>query len=123
MQRVAMGCVRGFTRQACPPQQFPLHPLIFSSLPAPLFTTLPAFPSLLPAPSPLHCPPRSFIMNCQELATAKVEGLATKVFILNNQYLGMVMQWEDRFYKANRAHTYLGSKVCVWGGGGGGGAG
>lgn len=52
----------------------------------------------------------SFIMNCQELATAKVEGLATKVFILNNQYLGMVMQWEDRFYKANRAHTYLGSK-------------
>ncbi|KAI7837667.1 hypothetical protein COHA_008528 [Chlorella ohadii] len=51
----------------------------------------------------------SFIMNCQELATAAVEKLNTKCFILNNQYLGMVMQWEDRFYKANRAHTYLGS--------------
>ncbi|PSC68409.1 acetolactate synthase isoform A [Micractinium conductrix] len=52
----------------------------------------------------------SFVMNCQELATVSVENLNTKVFILNNQYLGMVMQWEDRFYKANRAHTYLGSK-------------
>lgn len=31
-------------------------------------------------------------MNCQELATASVEQLGTKVFILNNQYLGMVMQ-------------------------------
>ncbi|EFJ08959.1 hypothetical protein SELMODRAFT_428520 [Selaginella moellendorffii] len=28
--------------------------------------------------------------------------------VLNNQHLGMVAQWEDRFYKANRAHTYLG---------------
>lgn len=54
----------------------------------------------------------SFVMNCQELATAAVEGLETKVFILNNQHLGMVVQWEDRFYKANRAHTYLGKRVC-----------
>jgi TPP-dependent trihydroxycyclohexane-1,2-dione (THcHDO) dehydratase len=52
----------------------------------------------------------SFLMNCQELATAAVEGLDTKVFILNNQHLGMVVQWEDRFYKANRAHTYLGRR-------------
>ncbi|KAK2079712.1 Agglutinin-like protein 1 precursor [Prototheca wickerhamii] len=52
----------------------------------------------------------SFMMNCQELATAAVEHLDVKCFILNNQYLGMVMQWEDRFYKANRAHTYLGRK-------------
>ncbi|CAI0548110.1 unnamed protein product [Linum tenue] len=28
--------------------------------------------------------------------------------LLNNQHLGMVLQWEDRFYKANRAHTFLG---------------
>ncbi len=56
----------------------------------------------------------SFVMNCQELATAAVEGLETKIFILNNQHLGMVVQWEDRFYKANRAHTYLGRKVCCW---------
>ncbi len=37
-------------------------------------------------------PPHSFVMNCQELATASVEQLGTKCFILNNQYLGMVMQ-------------------------------
>ena len=47
----------------------------------------------------------------QELATAHIEGLETKCFVLNNQHLGMVMQWEDRFYKGNRAHTYLGKKV------------
>jgi acetolactate synthase-1/2/3 large subunit len=50
----------------------------------------------------------SFIMNVQELATIRVENLPVKVMLLNNQHLGMVMQWEDRFYKANRAHTYLG---------------
>lgn len=55
----------------------------------------------------------SFLMNCQELATASVEGLETKVMILNNQHLGMVVQWEDRFYKANRAHTYLGKRECA----------
>ncbi len=37
-----------------------------------------------------------------------LEKLNVKVLLLNNQHLGMVMQWEDRFYKANRAHTYLG---------------
>ena len=41
-----------------------------------------------------------------------VDALPTKIFILNNQHLGMVVQWEDRFYKANRAHTYLGRRVC-----------
>jgi acetolactate synthase I/II/III large subunit len=30
------------------------------------------------------------------------------VLLLNNQHLGMVVQWEDRFHKGNRAHTYLG---------------
>ncbi|KAI9173895.1 hypothetical protein LWI28_008324 [Acer negundo] len=50
----------------------------------------------------------SFLMNVQELATIKVENLPVKILLLNNQHLGMVMQWEDRFYKSNRAHTYLG---------------
>eukprot|EP00252_Welwitschia_mirabilis_P018757 TRINITY_DN4187_c0_g2_i1.p1 TRINITY_DN4187_c0_g2~~TRINITY_DN4187_c0_g2_i1.p1 ORF type:complete len:672 (+),score=115.20 TRINITY_DN4187_c0_g2_i1:232-2247(+) len=50
----------------------------------------------------------SFIMNVQELATIRTENLPVKVMVLNNQHLGMVVQWEDRFYKANRAHTYLG---------------
>ncbi|KAF3436894.1 hypothetical protein FNV43_RR19647 [Rhamnella rubrinervis] len=51
----------------------------------------------------------SFLMNVQELATARVENLPVKILLLNNQHLGMVVQWEDRFYKANRAHTYLGN--------------
>ncbi|GLU12704.1 hypothetical protein SLE2022_293660 [Rubroshorea leprosula] len=50
----------------------------------------------------------SFIMNVQELATIRVENLPIKIMLLNNQHLGMVVQWEDRFYKANRAHTFLG---------------
>lgn len=51
----------------------------------------------------------SFMMNVQELATIRVENLPVKIMLLNNQHLGMVVQWEDRFYKANRAHTYLGN--------------
>ncbi len=50
----------------------------------------------------------SFLMNIQELATAHIEKIAAKVMILNNQHLGMVMQWEDRFYQGNRGNTYLG---------------
>lgn len=50
----------------------------------------------------------SFLMNVQELATAHVEQIAAKAMILNNQYLGMVVQWEDRFYGSNRGHTFLG---------------
>jgi acetolactate synthase-1/2/3 large subunit len=50
----------------------------------------------------------SFLMNIQELATAHIEKIAAKAIILNNQHLGMVMQWEDKFYKGNRGHTYLG---------------
>jgi acetolactate synthase-1/2/3 large subunit len=55
----------------------------------------------------------SFIMNVQELATLRAEKLPVKIMILNNQHLGMVVQWEDRFYKANRAHTYLGDPSSV----------
>ncbi|KAH7864979.1 hypothetical protein Vadar_000719 [Vaccinium darrowii] len=51
----------------------------------------------------------SFMMNVQELATIRVENLPVKIMVLNNQHLGMVVQWEDRFYGANRAHTYLGN--------------
>jgi len=50
----------------------------------------------------------SFLMNVQELATAHIEKIAAKVMILNNQHLGMVVQWEDNFYQGNRGHTYLG---------------
>ncbi len=50
----------------------------------------------------------SFQMNIQELATLHCEKLPVKVLLLNNQHLGMVVQWEDRFEGSNRAHTYLG---------------
>ncbi len=50
----------------------------------------------------------SFLMNIQELATCVCEKLPVKVLLLNNQHLGMVVQWEDRFHASNRAHTYLG---------------
>jgi len=50
----------------------------------------------------------SFLMNIQELATAHVEKINAKAIILNNQHLGMVVQWEDKFYAGNRGHTYLG---------------
>jgi len=51
----------------------------------------------------------SFLMNIQELATARVEHIAAKAIILNNQHLGMVVQWEDNFYGGNRGNTYLGN--------------
>jgi acetolactate synthase-1/2/3 large subunit len=51
----------------------------------------------------------SFLMNIQELATAHVEKINAKAIILNNQHLGMVVQWEDNFFDGNRGHTYLGN--------------
>jgi acetolactate synthase-1/2/3 large subunit len=50
----------------------------------------------------------SFQMNIQELATCHCENIPVKVLLMNNQHLGMVVQWEDRFMGGNRAHTYLG---------------
>jgi len=50
----------------------------------------------------------SFQMNIQEMGTCHCENIPVKVMLLNNQHLGMVMQWEDRFHDSNRGHTYLG---------------
>ena len=50
----------------------------------------------------------SLQMNIQEMGTCFCEKIPVKVLLLNNQHLGMVVQWEDRFHKSNRAHTYLG---------------
>ncbi|HEU5079974.1 MAG TPA: biosynthetic-type acetolactate synthase large subunit [Opitutaceae bacterium] len=57
----------------------------------------------------------SFVMNIQELATAKIENIAAKAMILNNQHLGMVVQWEDRFYGSVRGNTILGDENNVGG--------
>jgi acetolactate synthase-1/2/3 large subunit len=55
----------------------------------------------------------SFVMNVQELATLYAEKIPVKMIILNNQHLGMVVQWEDRFYEGNRGHTYIGDPEAV----------
>ena len=55
----------------------------------------------------------SFVMNIQELATCKIEKIAAKAMILNNQHLGMVVQWEDRFYGSVRGNTVLGDETNV----------
>ena len=40
----------------------------------------------------------SIQMNAQELATCAQNGIAIKVFIMNNGYLGMVRQWQELFW-------------------------
>ena len=49
----------------------------------------------------------SFQMNIQEMATAVAEKIPVKVMLLNNQFLGMVMQWEDLLYGGVRGNTVL----------------
>jgi len=49
----------------------------------------------------------SFQMNIQELGTMQQEEINVKMVILNNQHLGMVAQWEDRFYGSKRGNTVL----------------
>ena len=49
----------------------------------------------------------SIQMNIQELATAVAHEIPVIVAILNNQYLGMVRQWQQLFYKERYSYTYL----------------
>ena len=51
----------------------------------------------------------SIQMNIQELATAVEHKLPIKIAILNNNYLGMVRQWQELFFNKRYSHTYLGS--------------
>ncbi|GAB4342561.1 MAG: biosynthetic-type acetolactate synthase large subunit [Desulfobulbaceae bacterium] len=47
----------------------------------------------------------SIQMNIQELATARQWGAPVKVAILNNNYLGMVRQWQELFYNRRYSAT------------------
>jgi acetolactate synthase-1/2/3 large subunit len=49
----------------------------------------------------------SIQMNIQELATVAQYKLPVKIAILNNGYLGMVRQWQERFYDNVYSHTEL----------------
>jgi acetolactate synthase-1/2/3 large subunit len=46
-------------------------------------------------------------MNIQELATAVQYNLPVKIAILNNNFLGMVRQWQELFYDKNYSATPL----------------
>ncbi|MGN6817431.1 MAG: acetolactate synthase 3 large subunit, partial [Sphingomonas sp.] len=48
----------------------------------------------------------SIQMNIQEMATATQYRLPVKVFILNNQYMGMVRQWQELTYEGRYAESY-----------------
>jgi acetolactate synthase-1/2/3 large subunit len=48
----------------------------------------------------------SIQMNIQELATATQYRLPVKVFILNNEYMGMVRQWQDLTYEGRHSESY-----------------
>ena len=47
-------------------------------------------------------------MNVQELATCVQEGIAIKVFVMNNGYLGMVRQWQELFWDRRYSHVEIG---------------
>lgn len=49
----------------------------------------------------------SIQMNIQELATAKQLGIAPKIILLNNNYLGMVRQWQELEYDGRYSHSHM----------------
>ena len=51
----------------------------------------------------------SILMNIQELSTAVQHKLPIKVFILNNQYMGMVRQWQELLHGGRYSHSYTDS--------------
>lgn len=48
----------------------------------------------------------SILMNIQELSTAVQYRLPVKIFIINNQYMGMVRQWQELLHEKNYAESY-----------------
>ncbi len=48
----------------------------------------------------------SILMNIQELSTAVQYRLPVKVFILNNQYMGMVRQWQELLHGNRYSESY-----------------
>ncbi|KAA1469270.1 acetolactate synthase [Dentipellis sp. KUC8613] len=49
----------------------------------------------------------SFSMTAMELATASQFNIGVKVMVLNNEFQGMVLQWQDLFYDSRYAHTRM----------------
>ena len=49
----------------------------------------------------------SIQMNIQELATCVHYNIPVKIFIINNGYLGMVRQWQERLFNEQYSHTLI----------------
>jgi len=48
----------------------------------------------------------SFLMNIQELSTMRQYGLPVKAFVINNQWMGMVRQWQELIHGARYSESY-----------------
>ncbi len=48
----------------------------------------------------------SILMNMQEMSTALQYRLPVKIFILNNQYMGMVRQWQELLHGGRYSESY-----------------
>jgi len=48
----------------------------------------------------------SVLMTMQEISTAVQYNLPIKIFILNNQYMGMVRQWQELLHEKNYSESY-----------------
>lgn len=53
------------------------------------------------------CGDGGFQMNMQEMATLVQNQLPVKICIMNNNYLGMVRQWQELFFEKRYSHTVL----------------
>src|SRR5262249_25260931 len=51
----------------------------------------------------------SILMNIQEMSTVAQYRLPVKVFILNNQYMGMVRQWQELLHGGRYSESYTAS--------------
>jgi len=48
----------------------------------------------------------SILMNMQEMSTAVQYNLPVKIFVLNNEYMGMVRQWQELIHGGRYSHSY-----------------
>jgi len=51
----------------------------------------------------------SILMNIQELSTVRQFNLPVKLFILNNQWMGMVRQWQELMHGGRYSESYTAS--------------
>ena len=64
----------------------------------------------------------SFLMNIQELSTAVQYQLPVKAFIINNQWMGMVRQWQELLHGGRYSESYTAAlpdfvklaEACQW---------